>query len=86
MAYARFIDNDVYVFLHVGGFFDCCGCSLGKHEGFYSTKEILNHLEEHIKQGDRVQDECLSDLMADQEENDQWIRDHEENEERFTRD
>jgi hypothetical protein len=28
MSFARFSDSDVYIFEHVGGFIQCCGCSL----------------------------------------------------------
>ena len=28
MSYCRFSDGDVYLFRHVGGYFQCCACSL----------------------------------------------------------
>lgn len=32
MAYSRFSYADVYVFMNVGGYLDCCGCILQKSE------------------------------------------------------
>lgn len=28
MSYCRFIEGDVYLFFHVGGYYDCCACLL----------------------------------------------------------
>lgn len=64
MSYARFgwDGSDVYIFEHVGGFIQCCGCTLtnpedGEHFGFANLKtarEALTHLDEHVKAGDHV--------------------------------
>lgn len=32
MAYSRFSHCDVYVFMNVGGYLDCCGCILQERE------------------------------------------------------
>ena len=82
MSYARYSsDSDVYVFLNVGGFLDCCGCHLNKegddiHYGSfhaYSTKEMINHLKKHKEAGYDVPDYCIEQLQEDAEENDGWI-------------
>lgn len=66
MAYARFSkDSDVYVFLNVGGFLDCCGCSLHKNAKFYSVEELLQHLEVHKQGGDKVPEYCIERLKED---------------------
>lgn len=59
MSFSRFgWDSDVYVFEHVGGFIQCCGCQYGE-EGFgmYDAKtprEMLAHLDKHESDGDNV--------------------------------
>lgn len=61
MSFARFSDSDIYLYEHVGGFIECCGCSLSKPEEedeiFGYTKlntprEALAHLDEHEAAGD----------------------------------
>lgn len=61
MSYARFgwDGSDVYVFEHVGGFIQCCGCLLTEPEdgedfgfaNFKTPREALAHLEEHVSAG-----------------------------------
>ena len=83
MSYARFSrDSDVYVFLSVEGYLDCCGCTLNKkgediHYGSfhsYTTKDMLDHLKHHRQVGDDVPDYCMESLLEDMEENDAWIK------------
>lgn len=59
MSYARFSYSDVYVFAHVGGFVQCCGCILGDEWDFYSAQDIAEHLNEHVRAGHRVPDNLL---------------------------
>jgi hypothetical protein len=66
MSYARFgwHGSDVYIYEHVSGFIECCGCSLAKDEdggvfGFGYThlktpREALAHLDQHVASGDCV--------------------------------
>ena len=78
MSYARFgRDSDVYVFLHVNGFFECCGCVFGGEAGRYltSTADVIKHLEQHKAKGHKVPDDAILDLQKEAEENDAWIRD-----------
>lgn len=45
-----------------------------KPESFYSTKEIIDHLEEHKKAGHYVPDSCIERILEEEEENDKWIK------------
>ena len=64
MGFSRFSEADVYVFEHVGGFIQCCGCSLSEGElglddtfGMYDAKtprEMLDHLAKHEEAGHDV--------------------------------
>lgn len=64
MSIERFGTSDIYMFEHVGGFIECCGCSLAKAEdggvfgfGFTNLKtprEALTHLDEHEAAGDDI--------------------------------
>lgn len=81
MSYARWSPgSDVYVFTNVGGFIECCGCSLSEHSfQAFSTDEMLAHLEEHKAVGHDVPSYCIEGLEADREENDSfiaWTREH----------
>lgn len=75
MSYARFgwDGSDVYIYEHVGGFIECCGCSITEpdgHEdfGFFhaqTAREILTHIDKHIAQGDHVPDDCISRIKKE---------------------
>lgn len=60
MSFSRFSDSDVYVFEHVGGGIECCGCWLTAGEKYgwsYNAKtprEMLKHLERHEDAGHDV--------------------------------
>lgn len=55
MSYCRFSDGDVYLFYHVNGFYDCCGCRLNSEKTSFNTpSETLEHLKEHIAAGHDV--------------------------------
>lgn len=62
MSFARFSDADIYIYEHVGGFIECCGCSLidpedGEMFGFAHLKtprEALAHLDAHEERGDDI--------------------------------
>ena len=81
MSYCRFGASDLYVFLHSDGHLTCCACKLlsepdtwGKDFDASKTRDMVAHVEEHIKAGHSVPGELISDLNADQKENDAWIR------------
>ena len=62
MSFERFTSSDVYIFEHVGGFIECCGCSLAEGEDLElftliqlkTPREALAHLDEHEDAGDDV--------------------------------
>jgi len=64
MSFERFSSSDIYIYDHVGGFIECCGCSLAKNEdggafGFGFThlktpREALAHLDAHEAAGDDI--------------------------------
>jgi hypothetical protein len=65
MSFERFSSSDVYIFEHVGGFIQCCGCwldggnfglSVEENENSWSVdlktpREALAHLDRHEKAG-----------------------------------
>lgn len=69
MSYARFGSggSDVYIYQHVGGFIECCACSLAEPEegedvGFaelQTGREAIEHLERHREAGDTVPDNAF---------------------------
>lgn len=65
--------SEVYVFHHVGGYLICMGCkresmNRGFHEDFIATtwQEMIDHIESHLKWGDRIPVRCLEQLREDQ--------------------
>ena len=77
MSYSRFGEADVYVYLDVGGFLYCCGCPKntdGIGYRAYKTQDMVNHLLEHRKNGDRVLTDTIERLWKDHEENMYFIR------------
>lgn len=93
MSYARFGSggSDVYVYEHVGGFIECCGCSLAKDEdggvfGFGFThlktaREAIEHLEKHREAGDTVLDRTFEFIRTDHPDLDAQIEPYVEPEE-----
>jgi hypothetical protein len=77
MAYARFGENgsDVYVFLNVAGYYECCACGLGGPERHRTTTSIIRHLRAHEAAGDCVPVDVIPCLHRERAENDQWIAD-----------
>lgn len=82
MSYARFsATSDVYVYEHVGGFIECCGCGLTEPDeyedfGFFHAKtprEMLIHLDEHKKIGDQVPERCYAAIITEYEDLDKEI-------------
>lgn len=62
MSYCRFSSADAYIYEHVGGFIECCGCTLtnaesGEDVGFFhanTAREMLAHVAEHRAVGDYI--------------------------------
>lgn len=68
MSYARFgEESDVYIFEHVAGYIQCCGCRLVELDekeifGFANlntAREALQHLNDHVLEGDKVNAETF---------------------------
>lgn len=57
MSFERFSTSDVYIFEHVSGFIECCGCLFTDWDGSESfpqlktPREALEHLYKHIDAG-----------------------------------
>lgn len=83
MSFSRFgwEDSDVYVFEHVGGFIQCCGCAISEDEislesfGMYDAdtpREMLSHLDRHEEVGHNV-DYARKNILAEYEDLDVTI-------------
>lgn len=67
-------DSDVYVFFHVamndrGPFLNCCGCGIQDTADFWTTQEMVDHLNEHVKIGDVVPSYVIPVLRAEDKAN-----------------
>jgi hypothetical protein len=58
MSFERFSSSDVYIFEHVGGFIQCCGCWLAEEIDsdewlleLKTPREALAHLDKHEEAG-----------------------------------
>ena len=73
MSYCRFLEADVYVFMHVGNFLTCSACFMSEDAwGSFdadSTQKMVDHLNEHVAQGHYVPQHVFDDLWADDAEN-----------------
>ena len=68
MSFERFGSSDVYIFEHVGGFIECCGCLFSEplpydndSEMFpqlATPREALEHLDKHEKAGHNIGKAC----------------------------
>lgn len=60
MSFERFSSSDVYIYEHVGGFIECCGCSFIEIESsmpfphLKTPREALLHLDAHEAAGDDI--------------------------------
>lgn len=75
MSYSRFSNADVYVFLDVGGFLNCCGCWLNEPGMFTATEDMLLHLDKHRQAGHVVPQHVFDALKEEAEDNDAWMDD-----------
>jgi hypothetical protein len=72
MSYSRWsATSSVYVFAHVNGQIQCCGCLFLDDDSFdaWSTAEMVAHIREHIAAGHTILDTLIEALEADDEEN-----------------
>jgi len=56
MSFERFSTSDIYMFEHVGGFIECCGCLFYDWDNnnfpqLKTPREALSHLDKHEKAG-----------------------------------
>jgi len=67
MSYCRMSEGDVYMYPHVYGYIDCCGCSLSIESDakFYKRSDAIKHLELHIANGDIVPDRAINRLKEE---------------------
>jgi hypothetical protein len=70
MSYSRFIEHDVYVFMHANiNKLVCMACSLGDMDTIAftanSTQEMIDHLETHTKANDRIPENIHEELWRD---------------------
>ena len=67
MSYCRFAWNgsDVYVFDHVDGGIECCGCRFGDTTRFGTPEEAITHLGLHRRAGHFVPEYAITRLWAD---------------------
>lgn len=62
MSFERFSSSDLYIYEHVGGFIECCGCSIAEpdEDGMFgfaklaTPREALAHLDAHEVAGDDI--------------------------------
>jgi hypothetical protein len=91
MSYARFgcEGSDVYIYLSVDGWIECCACSLQPtkatdskgiefilSESFkaYNTQEMIYHIGQHREAGHFIPYYVEEDLKLDHEENMKYIK------------
>ena len=70
MAYARFLEGDVYIFYNVSGGYTCCACLLKAREPFWSTDAIIEHIQAHVAAGHSVPPDTVQCIEYDRAEND----------------
>lgn len=81
MSYCRFLEADAYIYEHVGGFIECCGCSLTDPEDgeifeFFhanTAREMLTHMDEHRAAGDYIPERAYDGIRADNPDLDKQI-------------
>jgi hypothetical protein len=71
MAYVRFVEADLYIFMNVHGYLECCGCILGNDGDFlaYDTDSMVRHVKDHLNMGHYVPDWLIPSIQADDELN-----------------
>ena len=67
MSYCRFSEADVYVYAHVDGGVECCGCAIslaiteavGACRRFFDARALVEHLRAHLAAGHEVPERLL---------------------------
>lgn len=74
MAYSRFFDSDIYIYPHVDGYIECCGCWLnerledtlfGLNEKITNDEQLEEHLDQHLLAGHNIPENLLQDILED---------------------
>ena len=75
MAYARFINSDIYIYPHTSGYIECCACWLNEDKDQYSLfignvnitndDQLRAHLEAHSNAGHNMPESLLQEILAD---------------------
>ena len=75
MSYSRFLNNDIYIYAHVQGYIECCGCWLNDKPAeelyfnpsiaIYNDDQLREHLAQHAKAGHSMPENLLQDILAD---------------------
>lgn len=74
MAYSRFFDSDIYIYPHVDGYIECCGCWLnerledtlfGLNEKITNDEQLEDHLDQHLLAGHNIPENLLQDILED---------------------
>ncbi len=79
MSYARFgwDGSDVYIYLSVGGWIECCACILSHEdwEPFHAgdTQTMIDHLKKHQLSGHHVPEYVFERLWEEHDENMKYI-------------
>ena len=73
MAYARFFDSDVYIYISHSGLV-CQACILADDDQLVSftadnTKDMVDHVKKHIKADHNVPKDLIQNLLDDDEGN-----------------
>jgi hypothetical protein len=87
MSYCRVSTADAYIYEHVGGFIECCGCSLinpedGEIFAFYhanTAREMLSHIDQHIAKGDFIPQKAIDRIKEDHPDLDKQIEKYDAN-------
>jgi hypothetical protein len=76
MSYVRFGEegSDVYIYMSVGGWIECCACPL-QQESFkaYNTQEMIYHVSQHREAGHFIPYYVEEELREDDKENMKYI-------------
>ena len=75
MAYTRFSDSDLYIYPHIDGYIECCGCWLNDdHDGYslflnnvkiYNDMDLARHIKAHANLGHDMPEGLLQEILAD---------------------
>jgi len=69
MSYCRWSDeSDVYLYAHVAGGWECCGCFLEEQTTMTTLQDVLDHLQAHRDAGHKVLESAFDRVRSEIEE------------------